>query len=66
MHTTTADIDGSDIEKTMGQHVEAQTVYSSLNPEDADFLATYPLDKQKRAIRKVDVSGHGPEGLKRF
>jgi hypothetical protein len=27
-----------------------------MSPEDAEFLASYPEDKQKKAVRKVDVS----------
>ncbi|KAI1339186.1 major facilitator superfamily transporter [Xylariaceae sp. FL0016] len=47
---------GHDAEKSMGQHLEFESrqPYSALSPEDAEFLDTFPLEKQKKAIRKVD------------
>lgn len=44
-------------DKVEAMHVEkGQTLSQGLSPEDAHFLETYPIEKQKKAIRKVDVS----------
>ncbi|KAI0485285.1 major facilitator superfamily transporter [Xylariaceae sp. FL0804] len=47
-------MDGHDAEKVMGQHLETRPTYTALSLEDAEFLANYPLEKQRRVIRKVD------------
>ena len=44
-------------DKAEAVHVEkGQIMAHGLSAEDAHFLETYPLEKQKKAIRKVDVS----------
>ncbi|KAF2969097.1 hypothetical protein GQX73_g4491 [Xylaria multiplex] len=44
---------GFEVEKPDSRHLEQQ-LYQYLSEEDADFMANYPLEKQKRAISKVD------------
>ncbi|KAI0535320.1 major facilitator superfamily transporter [Xylaria digitata] len=44
---------GFEAEKSDARHLEQQ-LYQGLSEEDADFMANYPLEKQKRAISKVD------------
>ncbi|KAI1858991.1 hypothetical protein JX265_004598 [Neoarthrinium moseri] len=42
-------------EKRSASHcAEMPQSISGLSPEDAEFLATYPVESQRRAIRKVD------------
>ncbi|KAH9890858.1 major facilitator superfamily transporter [Xylariomycetidae sp. FL2044] len=43
------------LEKVEAAHVENQQMYGSLSPEDREFLETFDLKRQKKAIRKVDV-----------
>jgi hypothetical protein len=45
-----------DAEKAKTMHLECQQLYPGLSLEDAEFLASYPIEKQKKVIRKVDVS----------
>ncbi|KAI4604411.1 hypothetical protein KJ359_000549 [Pestalotiopsis sp. 9143b] len=43
-------------DKVEAMHVEkGQTLSQGLSPEDAHFLETYPIEKQKTAIRKIDI-----------
>ncbi|KAI0191642.1 major facilitator superfamily transporter [Astrocystis sublimbata] len=45
--------DGWEAEKSEALHHEQQ-LYAGLSEEDADFMVNYPLEKQKKAISKVD------------
>lgn len=60
MTAVRASSDRSDIEhvaqeKNSVAHNEFQQ-NSGMSPEDADFLATFPEERKKKAVRKVDVS----------
>ncbi|KAF5008488.1 hypothetical protein FDECE_5247 [Fusarium decemcellulare] len=47
---------GSTLEKVdPASEIENVTVFGNLSPEDARWLAEFPEDRKKRAVRKVDV-----------
>jgi hypothetical protein len=48
------DIENAVVEKTSVDHKERRL--GNMSPEDQEFLDNFPVEKQKRAVRKVDVS----------
>lgn len=47
------DVENMAAEKSSVEHKEQPR--GNMSPHDAEFLASYPQDKQKKAVRKVDV-----------
>ena len=46
---------GCKAEKSETRHIE-QRLYAGLSEDDVEFMANYSIEKQKKAISKVDVS----------